>query len=124
MKIKVQVPASASNFGSGFDVFGGALAIYNEFSVETVSQNGGFVLKGEGRDLLPKDDTNIVWQIMNKTFKRFGCKKYSLQNLKITIDSHIPLGSGLGSSATAIIAAIAMAGALSGKNLSKEDIAR
>jgi homoserine kinase len=61
---------------------------------------------------------------MDKTFKRFGCKKYNLNNLKITIDSRIPLGSGLGSSATAIIAAIIMAGALSGKNLSKEDIAR
>jgi homoserine kinase len=124
MKIKVRVPASTSNLGSGFDVFGGALRIYNEFSVETVSQNGGFVLRGEGKDLLPNDETNIVWQIMDKTFKRFGCEKYSLKNLKIVIDSHIPLGSGLGSSAAAIVGAIAMAGVLCGKEISKEYIAK
>jgi len=124
MKIKVRVPASTSNLGSGFDVFGAALKLYNEYEVQTVAKNGGFVFKGEGKDKLHRDESNLFWQIMSETFKSLKCKKYSLKNLKITINSRIPISSGLGSSASAIVGAIAAAHFLRGKNPSKKVIAQ
>jgi homoserine kinase len=125
-KIKLQIPASTSNLGSGFDILGAALNLYNEFELQLVSnpKDSGFILKGFGKDKMPADKNNLIWQTMDKTFKLLKCSNFSLSNFKITITSNIPLGSGLGSSATAIIAGIAFANILCNSPLNKDDIAQ
>ena len=124
MKVKMRVPATTANLGPGFDVFGAALSLYNEFEAEYApnAKKTKFMLKGEGKKTLPAGEKNIVWQAMKETFKALGCDKYSLKNLNITINSGIPLSGGLGSSASAIVGGIALANALCGSKLSKEQM--
>ncbi|MDR3256581.1 MAG: homoserine kinase [Endomicrobium sp.] len=125
MKVKMRVPSTTANLGPGFDVFGAALSLYNEFEVEYLPnvKKTIFVLKGEGQKALPKNEKNLVWQSMQETFKFFGEKKYNLKNLNITINTNIPLSGGLGSSASAIVGGIALANVLCGDKLNKSQIA-
>ena len=124
--VRVRVPASTSNLGPGFDVWGAALSLHNEFGVRVVDnpKDAGFVIKGMGKDLVPKDESNVIWQMMERVFKERKCKDLSLKNLKITIDGKIPLGSGLGSSASAIAGGLALGYLLSGGKLDKESLAQ
>ncbi|MCL2335619.1 MAG: homoserine kinase [Endomicrobia bacterium] len=125
MKIRMRVPATTANLGPGFDVFGGALALYNEFEAEYVtSGRTKFVLKGYGKRALAKGEKNLLWQAMAETFKVLGCDKYNLKNLNITINTGIPLSGGLGSSASAIVGGIALANALCGNKLNKAQMAQ
>ncbi|OEG71440.1 hypothetical protein ATZ36_15085 [Candidatus Endomicrobiellum trichonymphae] len=121
MKIKIRVPSTTANLGPGFDVFGAALSLYNEFEVEYVpnARKTSFILTGEGKKLLPRGVENLVWQSMLKTFKVLGEDKYNLENLNIRINLGIPLNGGLGSSASAIVGGIALANVLCGKELDK-----
>ncbi len=125
MKVKMRVPATTANLGPGFDVFGAALSLYNEFEAEYVpnAKKTKFILKGEGRKALPIGEKNILWQSMKQTFTLLGCNKYNLKNLNITINSGIPLSGGLGSSASAIVGGIALANALCGNKLTKAQMA-
>ena len=125
MKVKMRVPATTANLGPGFDVFGAALSLYNEFEAEYApgAVRSKFVLKGYGKKVLPKNEKNLLWQAMSETFKELNCDKYSLKNLNVTINTGIPLSGGLGSSASAIVGGIALANALCGNKLSKAKIA-
>ena len=126
MKVKIRVPATTANLGPGFDVFGAALSLYNEFEAEYVPnvKKTKFELKGEGKKTLPKGEKNILWKAMSETFRILGCDKYNLKNLNITIKTGIPLSGGLGSSASAIVGGIALANALCGGKLTKAQIAQ
>ncbi|MDR2437173.1 MAG: homoserine kinase [Endomicrobium sp.] len=125
MKVKVHVPATTANLGPGFDVFGAALSLYNEFEAEYVpdSKKTSFVLKGNGKKSIPKGEKNLFWQSMQKTFKLLGENKYNLKNLNITINTAIPLSGGLGSSASAIVGGIVLANALCTNKLDKTQVA-
>jgi len=126
MKIRMRVPATTANLGPGFDVFGAALDLYNEFEAEYVDsgKRTKFVLKGYGKKALPKGEKNLLWQAMSETFKVLGCDKYNLKNLNIKIHTGIPLSGGLGSSASAIVGGISLANALCGNKLNKNQIAQ
>jgi homoserine kinase len=121
----MRVPATTANLGPGFDVFGAALTVYNEFQAEYAADGlgGKFVLKGEGKKSLPKGEKNLLWQSMQEAFKVLKETKYNLKNLNITVDTGIPLSGGLGSSASAIVGGIALANALCKNKLSKPQIA-
>lgn len=125
MKVKMKVPATTANLGPGFDVYGAALTLYNQFEAEYVpnAKKTKFILKGEGKKAIPKGEKNLVWQAMSETFKLLGCNKYNLKNLNITITTGIPLSGGLGSSASAIVGGITLANELCGKKLNKAQIA-
>ncbi|MDR2425744.1 MAG: homoserine kinase [Endomicrobium sp.] len=126
MKVKMRVPATTANLGPGFDIFGAALSLYNEFEAEYVpnANRTKFELKGDGKKVLPKGDKNLLWKAMSETFKFLKCDKYNLRNLNIAIKTSIPLSGGLGSSASAIIGGIALANVLCGDKLDKLQIAR
>ena len=126
MKVCVKVPATTANLGPGFDVFGAALSVYNEFYAETTDngKGGQIILKGQGQKSLPKTEKNLVWQAMKATFKVLGETKYGFQNLKLRIKTGIPLSGGLGSSASAIVGGIFLANALCKDKLNKSQIAR
>jgi homoserine kinase len=124
MKICVRAPATTANLGPGFDIFGAALSLYNEFCAELVDdgKGGKFILKGEGHKSLPKNDKNLVWKAMKEAFKVLGDTKYDLRNLNISVNTAIPLSGGLGSSASAIVGGIFLANALCGYKLNKSQI--
>jgi homoserine kinase len=123
--VKVKVPATTANLGPGFDVFGAALSLYNEFEAEYVpdAKKTYFMLKGVGKKSLPSGEKNLFWQSMQQTFKVLSEDKYNLKNLNITVNTGIPLSGGLGSSASAIVGGIVLANALCTNKLDKSQVA-
>jgi len=119
-KVRVIVPASTTNLGPGFDVLGMALNLYNVFEVEiSESDETKIEIEGEGSDILPRDEKNLVYQCAKRVFEKIGEK---IPPLSIKIINNIPLARGLGSSGTAIIAGLMSANALSGNQLTDQEI--
>lgn len=107
-------PASIGNVSLGFDLLGAALKpidgslLGDEVKIELAEQ---FSLRVEGRfaDKLPADPaSNIVTQcyhhFLNCLTKR-GIEINGLPQVAMTLYKHLPIGSGLGSSASSIVAA-------------------
>ncbi len=117
MKFKVLVPASTSNLGPGFDALGLALRLYNEFTVEP-SNSYVVEINGEGAETLSLDESNLFIKTYRSTCKYLGFD----QPVKLKQFNRIPLGRGLGSSATAIVGGILAAERISGKKLSLPEI--
>ncbi len=113
MRFKVSVPASTSNLGPGFDALGLALKLYNDFIVEP-SDFYSVEVEGEGATELPKDERNLFLRAYRSTMEYLGKN----QPIKVKQVNRIPLGRGLGSSATAIVGGILAAQKISEKELS------
>jgi homoserine kinase len=65
MRILVRTPATAANLGPGFDCLGLALDLWNEMEVSTTGDRLKISIDGEGRDVLPVDETNAIYQAMH-----------------------------------------------------------
>ncbi len=120
--IKVKVPATTANLGPGFDVLGASLSLYNELEVTLVEdpKKAKFVVAGEGKKILPKNESNILWKAMDAVFGLLDVReKY---NIKLT--NNIPLSSGLGSSSAARAAGIIAANQICGNKLTKGEMAQ
>ncbi len=117
MKFKVSVPASTSNLGPGFDALGLALTLYNEFYVEP-SDKYEVEIEGEGRKELPRDEKNLFLRAYRSSMEYLGLS----QPVKVKLVNRIPLGRGLGSSATAIVGGILAAERISGRELSLPEV--
>lgn len=117
MKFTVSVPASTSNLGAGFDALGLALKLYNDFIVEPADFYSAEI-EGEGKEELPKDEKNLFIRAYRSTMEYLGKN----QPIKVTQINRIPLGRGLGSSATAIVGGILAAQKISGKELSLPEV--
>lgn len=119
-KVRVIVPASTTNLGPGFDVLGMALNLYNVFEVGiNKSKKTEIEIEGEGSDILPRDESNLVYECAKKVFDKIGEKT---PPLSIKIINNIPLARGLGSSGTAIIGGLMSANTLSGEQLTEQEI--
>lgn len=114
---KISVPASTSNLGPGFDALGLALTLYNEFYVEP-SEKFSVEIEGEGKRELPKDETNLFLKAYRSSMEYLGFD----QPIRVKLVNRIPLGRGLGSSATAIVGGILAAEKISGKKLSLPEV--
>lgn len=113
--IRIKVPATSANIGSGFDCLGIALNIYNYFEIEERDKG----LEILGCDKVYANENNLVVAAINKVFERVG---YACKGLYIKIDSHIPVARGLGSSAACIIAGVLAGNEITKANLSKEQL--
>ncbi|WP_426298449.1 homoserine kinase [Arthrobacter sp. R-11] len=109
-QLTVRVPGTSANLGPGYDSLGLALSIYDTLTVETLD-NGEleFELSGEGADTLPRDASHLVVRAINAALERLGFRH---NGLKITAENVNPHGRGLGSSASAVVAAVTAANAL------------
>lgn len=111
-QVKVRVPATSANLGSGFDTVGLALDYHDEltFTLSPDPSDGvaHVFIHGEGEDTLPRDETHLVVS----TFRR-ACATFGLGRLGFTLEAtnNIPQARGMGSSAEAIVAGIAAAAA-------------
>ncbi len=119
MKVSVKVPATTANLGPGFDCLGLALPLYNEVTVEeTVMPGSGIEIniidENETYDILsiPKDKNNIVYKAIELLYNFIG---QSVNDIKITIKTNIPVTRGLGSSASVIIGGLVAANELLGR---------
>jgi homoserine kinase len=119
-RIRVRVPASTANLGSGFDVLGLALALYNTIEIETTTRGVELTIEGEGAERLQKvGDRSLVLRAARATFDYLGVTP---PGLKVHLKNEIPLKRGLGSSATACLGGVLAAAALTGRPLSPEEI--
>jgi homoserine kinase len=98
--VRVRVPATTANLGPGFDCMGLALDLWNEAVFSLEGEGLRLYSDGEGRQI-PADERNMIIQAM-----RFLCDERGLTlppGLVIRCHNHIPVGSGLGSSAAAVL---------------------
>ncbi|NYB74265.1 homoserine kinase [Sedimentibacter hydroxybenzoicus DSM 7310] len=117
--VKVTVPATTANLGPGFDTLGLALNLYNTYTFEEI--NEGLVF--EGCPDKYKNIENLVYQSFAKTAKLLGKNlEKNSYGLKITMDTHIPVSRGLGSSSACIVGGVFGANALLKGNLSKDEL--
>jgi homoserine kinase len=109
-RVTVRVPATSANLGPGYDSLGLALALHDTLTVESLETDElVFELSGEGADTLPRDASHLVVRAMEAAFVRLG---YKHGGLRITAQNVNPHGRGLGSSASAVVAAVSAANAL------------
>ncbi len=114
--IKLTVPATTTNFGSGFDAFGLALSLRNTFWVE-FSDDFQVEVKGFSSGI-PTDERNLFIKVYRRTCQVLGLKETPIHLIQ---ENRVPPARGLGSSATAIVGGIEASLLLHGKELSLED---
>lgn len=110
--VRVRVPASSANLGPGFDSIGLALGLWDDYAV-TTSDSPGVVIevRGEGAAEVPTDERHLVHATMRHTWRAIGVEPPV--GLRLEAANGVPHGRGLGSSATAIVAGVIAAQALS-----------
>ncbi len=122
--MKILVPASTSNLGPAFDAVGLALNLYNEFIVEPskdyqieVKKEGDVVFLSEKDIEKLKNLDNLFLKAYRTTCAYLG-KEVPIKLIEII---RIPIGRGLGSSATAIVGGIVAAQKILNKKLSLDE---
>lgn len=115
MRVTVRVPATSANLGPGFDCFGLALDLCNEIRVDTEAEPG-VSWQGEGADELPTDGTDMVSRAIEATVERQARLLPDTEIPRFALHGRnlIPLARGLGSSAAAAVAGVAVGRALLG----------
>ena len=110
--VHVRVPASSANLGPGFDSIGLALGLWDDYVV-TTSDAAGLVIDvtGEGAADVPTDERHLVHTTMQHAWQALGIQPPA--GLRIVAANGVPHSRGLGSSATAIVAGVVVAQALS-----------
>ena len=111
-KISVFAPASIGNVSVGFDVLGLAVKpidgtlLGDVVSVEAnVSDN--LDVQGAFAKKLPGEPTdNIVWHCLQLFNKALADANQATEKVKLTLEKKMPVGSGLGSSACSVVAAL------------------
>ena len=121
MKVSVKVPATSANLGPGFDCLGLALPMYNTITIEETVLPGTGVeinLMSENDvidemifDNVPKDENSIVYKAVQMLYNSIGQEP---SELKINIQSQIPITRGLGSSASVVVGGLIAANKLLG----------
>jgi len=117
--VRIRVPASTSNLGPAFDAAGVALRLY--LRVDVIRRDRGSPVidfRGEDAHLVPCDATNLIWRTMAEVAAQSGRQ---LPSFEMRVENEIPITKGLGSSASACLAAAAAADFLCGLNLSREE---
>lgn len=113
MRIAVSVPATVANLGPGFDALALAVDIRNEVVAE-VGAEPAVSVEGQGAGELPEDASNLVFRAMTYLARETG---RSLPPAALRCTNRIPLERGLGSSAAAVVAGLALADRLLGTDL-------
>lgn len=112
MYLKVYAPASVGNVSLGFDMLGAALlpidgsTLGDEIEIRS-SETYALDYAGRFQDVLPD---NISDNIVTHCYAHFiACLKErgaAPEAVHMTLHKHLPIGSGLGSSASSIVAAL------------------
>lgn len=122
--VKVYAPASIGNVSVGFDVLGAAISpIDNQQLGDCVSvvKADRFNLKNNGFfvDKLPQQpQQNIVYQAWQLFCQKLG----ESLNVEMTLEKNMPIGSGLGSSACSVVAALMALNEYAGRPFDKNSL--
>lgn len=123
---EVRVPASTANMGAGFDCLGLALEMYLSVRASLLSQPGSRTQARSqgvrGTSALPKDpDQNLIFRAMRLAAEREGLE---LPRVRLAVQNQIPVAGGLGSSAAAVVAGVALGYLVTGRPVPKDSVLR
>ena len=96
--VRVTVPATSANMGSGYDSIGIALEMYN---VIDLAENDHIDISDKNGQFVPKDESNLIYQCAKRVYDECG---KPLSGLTIIEDCAIPQTRGLGSSSACTVA--------------------
>jgi len=116
--IVIHVPATSANLGPGFDTLGLALDLWNE-AIVTPADEFCVQVSGEGEGQLAKGRNNLIVRAAQKLADHV---RKPLPAFLAACANQIPLSSGLGSSAAAILAGLLAGNALLENPLSNTEI--
>lgn len=118
---RVRVPATTANIGSGFDVLGLSLALYNEVyfipDFRRPFPDFQLTVEGEGVGEIPAAKDNIILQAMAETARHIG---QALPGGTLHLVNRIPFARGLGSSSAAIVSGVYLSNLVLGRPLDKK----
>jgi homoserine kinase len=116
--LRLRLPASSANLGSGFDAAAVALDFYLEIEAAAAAE---FSIEATGRNSehIARLEKNLILEIYKNLLTRNG---RAVTPLAIRMKNGIPLGMGCGSSAAGRLAAIALAVHFGGLEWSSERI--
>lgn len=114
--IRIDVPATSANLGSGFDSLGIALTMHNRVWME---EWDAVDIQSKDNTVIPTDESNLIYWAAEHLYGICGKK---LPGLKIRQENNIPMARGLGSSSACIVAGILGANRLLGSPFSQSDL--
>lgn len=118
-RISLRVPASSANLGCAFDCAALALSLYLDIHVTPRDDAESRVrYRGVNPERVPTDEPNLIARTIRQTLEGWNKKK----GFDLEIENQIPVGAGLGSSAAAIVGALAAAYRLADAALLDEDL--
>lgn len=116
MSLRISVPASTANLGPGFDIWGIALDLRNEFICDKANRSDGSIrlsfFAGQAgmvtSSALPKkaEPDNLFVKAYQYLVKKAGQKPVAYD---VQVMVNVPFSRGLGSSSTAILAGLTLA---------------
>lgn len=127
--VTVTVPATSANLGPGFDCLGLALDLRNTLTLsasefvlfEDRETTYTVTITGVDAAKVPADRTNLTLEAAEVVFRLTG-RRPSVAELHV--HNCIPVGSGLGSSSSAIVGGLVAANALVGGGMSDRALLR
>lgn len=115
-KTRAYAPATVANFAVGFDVLGVAIApqdgsLWGDIvtvAPETESTEPlSLSVEGEfAGDLPNRSRSNLVYSVATRFLERLASEGLSAAPLRVHLEKRLPVGSGLGSSASSSVAAL------------------
>lgn len=123
--LRVAVPGTTANLGSGFDCVGMALDFHDELELDLLDDPGALhiAVSGQGEGNVPLDDTHLVISSILAGLEAWGGER---PGMRLRSVNRIPHSRGLGSSASAIVAGLAFAWGISrpGQELDRRELTR
>ena len=120
----VRVPASSSNLGAGFDCVGLAVTRYLTAVFDATPGSPGLRVERRGT-VRVLDDRPDAHDLFVRVFRRtLNLLDAETPDGALVLDSEIPIGRGLGSSAAAVVGAIVLAARAAKAEPSTDDILR
>ena len=116
--IKITVPASSANLGSGYDSLGIALDLRLKLKA-SLSKRDEFIYSGDGK--IANSAENLIHSSFKEVFRSY--LKLAPQ-IRFEVENPIPLARGLGSSSAALVAGIAVANYLLKDKLGRDGVYR
>lgn len=116
--IKVSVPATSANVGSGFDAVGLAVNLYNTMTFE---ESDTLDISTADGTVVPTDEGNLVYRSFRRLYDEVG---KPVPALKIVQTNPIPMARGLGSSSACIVGGLLAANRMLGEVMEKHELLR
>lgn len=118
-QISIRVPATSANLGCAFDCAALALNLYLHIHV-TPRPDGAVTVRyrGVNPERIPTDASNLIARTISDTLRGW----HRFRGFDLEIENQIPVGAGLGSSAAAIVGALAACHWMADETLSDEQL--